>query len=312
MIETQFNEGGASGLGYSEIEPYLRCPKEYQLKAVRGIRRTSDTTPGYLALGTFVHAGRARWLASKQRTDDATWQAIIADVRKAREELEKPCDDETENTAMRYLQEYVEHWSVRPKADIVAVEHLLGPVSLDGSDDPLMNRTARLDDFGIYQEAGGMAIGECKTTSTSVADCVNQYTLHGQPILQKILWDMSPQGAPVYGSTRGTILDVIVKGYGGKRCKFARVFIETTARSQAWWLKGLIQTLKLRNQVDWNSNETRNVNNCTRLIGRGRVACEFRDLCQHGRGAAIDFSLKDGTPLINWKPTEGQLVHPWD
>ena len=59
-IETIFNEGGASGMGWSEIAAFLRCPREYQLSKVIGVVKPKQATPDYFAVGTMVHAGRAR------------------------------------------------------------------------------------------------------------------------------------------------------------------------------------------------------------------------------------------------------------
>lgn len=309
MINTQHNEGGPSGLGYSEIESYLRCPKEYQLAAVREVCRPTAQSPDYFAIGSFVHAGRARWFSCKQQTDDATWQQIRADVTKAREELPLPCSDEAEFTALRYLQEYVDHWSVRAKPDIVAVEHLLGPMRLEGA---ASERTARLDDFGFYPEAGGLAIGECKTTAAPISDCVNQYTLHGQPLLQRLLWDIAPQGAELYGAVRGMVLDVIQKGYAGRRCQFARIFVAADPRPLAWFKQELVRALDAKSGMTWDSKPERRITSCTRLVGKARVACHFRELCQHGRPAAIEYAFKSGGSLLEWKSVPGKETAPWD
>lgn len=310
LMTPQFNEGGPSGLGYSEIESYLRCPKEYQYEKIRGISRPTSSSPDYFAVGSFVHAGRARWFANKQRTDDETWQQIRADVQKTRESLPLPCSDDAERDALRYLQEYVDHWSVRPKPNIAAVEHLLGPVSLGDVSEPHLQRTARLDDFGFYPEAGGMAIGECKTTAAPISDCVNQYTLHGQPVLQKILWDLAPQGKDTYGEVRGTVLDVIQKGYGGRRCQFARIFIEIQPRVQSWWHAELTKALQQKAAMKYHSVVERRITSCTRLAGKARVACQFRDLCQHGESAAVQYVM-DGRGLHEWQGSDTD-PNPWD
>lgn len=304
-----FNEGGPSGLGFSEVESYLRCPKEYQYDKVRGIHRPTAQSPDYFAIGSFLHAGRARWLASKQDTSAEVWDLIKADVQKTREGLELPCSDDAERIALRYIQEYIDHWSVRPKPDIVAVEHMLGPVDISYGG---TTRTARLDDFGFYPEAGGLAIGECKTTSAAISDVANQYTLHGQPVLQKILWDTAPQGAATYGPVKGTVLDVVQKGYGGKRCQFARLFIPIQDRVAEWYKEALADEVSISRGVNWDSHTERRITSCTRLIGRGRVACPYRELCMYGKSAALEYAFKDGRPLTEWQPTEGQQVNPWD
>jgi hypothetical protein len=149
------------------VDAYLRCPKEYQFAKVRGMSKMQTNIPDYFAIGSFMHAGRARWFAQKFDTGDATWQLMRDDITKVRCDFKLPCNDSAETTALRYLQEYVDHWGVREKPQIVAVEHMLGPTELwPGMD--WTERTSRLDDFGFYPEAGGkLMIGELKTTAAS-------------------------------------------------------------------------------------------------------------------------------------------------
>lgn len=310
LQDVQFNEGGASGAGFSEIKPFLECPKAYQYGQVRGIYRPTSQTPDYFAVGGLVHAGRARWFADKQSTSAETWDRIRADVRSTREGYKLPVSEQAEVDALRYITEYVEHYSVRPKPNIVAVEHMLGPFKLGEAEGSA--RTARLDDFGFYPEAGGLAIGECKTSSAPISDAINQYTLHGQPVLQKILWDIAHQGAATYGPVKGIVMDIIQKGYAGKRCNFARIFVPVEERVQQWWQKWLLKALEGRNAVTWNSDEERRISSCTRLEGKARVACQFRELCMFGKSAALEYAMKDGTLLSQWQPSEGKETAPWE
>ena len=64
-IEPWLGEGGASTHGYHAIESYLVCPKEYQYDKVRKIRQPAAGTPDPFAIGSMLHAGRARWFANK-------------------------------------------------------------------------------------------------------------------------------------------------------------------------------------------------------------------------------------------------------
>lgn len=310
-FNTQWNEGGPSGQGWSEIEGYLRCPKEYQFAKVRAIRRLHANMPDYFAVGSFMHAGRARWFAEGMTTSDETWQKMRDDITKVRSDFELPCSDVAEATALRYLQEYVDHWSVREKPKIVAVEHMLGPTPLvDGDSDT--DRTARLDDFGFYPESGHrLVIGECKTTASAISDVANQYALHGQPHLQRILWDRAPQGAAMYGSVVGMVLDVIQKGYGGKRCSFGRLFVPVDQRSLAWFRTNLVAALKRKATVTWNSEEERRISSCTRLVGKARVGCEYRDVCQFGRQGVGGMAFKDGSLVSEWQD-DGSQAQPWN
>ncbi len=316
-IETMWNEGGPSGLGYSEIEAYLRCPKEYQLGAVRKMSRPLTNTPDYFAIGSFLHAGRARWMAEKFDLSDETWKKIIADIDATRSGFPLPSSELAYSMALRYMHEYVDHWSIREKPTIVAVEHMLGPVRIDfrtvetGVENT--ERTARLDDFGFYPEAGGkLMIGECKTTAGSIADVANQYTMHGQPALQQLLWALAPQGEATYGKVHGMVLDVIQKGSGGKRCEFARLAIDVPERLLVIVRHQLSEALKHKAQVTWDSQVERRITSCTRLIGKARIACAFRDVCLYGRAGTMGMTFEDGSPVPNWQPSEGKETAPWD
>lgn len=310
-IPTMWAEGGASGAGWSELEPFIICPKNYQFAGPRGITRPTGSTPDYFAVGSFVHVGRARWLATPADANrDDTWLQILADITKAREDMPLPCSETAEKDALRFITEYIEHWSVRERAKIVAVEHMLGPADLlDGADTA---RTARLDDFGFYPEANGaLCIGECKTTNASIDDVHQQYLLHGQPTLQRLLWDKAPQGAAVYGSVAGMVLDVVKKGYGGKRCEFARIFVPHDPHVQQWAERELATATAAKNKVVWDSEPERRITSCTRLIGKARIACPYRDLCMNGRQGALGYVFKDGRSITQWTPTEGQMTPPW-
>lgn len=303
LMTPQFNEGGPSGLGFSELKSVI-CDKMYQYEHVRKIYKPTAQTPDYFAEGSFVHAGRARWFAEKQSLSAGAWQKIVDDVDKTRTTLPLPCSDMAVRNALRYLTEYIEHYSVRPKPNIAAVEHLLGPFKLEGDNS---ERTARLDDWGFYEEAGGLAIGECKTTTT-LTDTLAEYTLHGQPVLQRILWDIAPQGAAMYGPAKGHILDVIQKGLGGKKCQFMRVFLPIPDRVLAWGKRTLISMLKRRALIGWDTDTERNFAGCTQLSGRARIPCQFQNLCMYGEAAALEYAFKDGTGLTEHT---GE-VKPWD
>lgn len=309
-INTIWSEGGPSGLGWSEVDAYLRCPKEYQFAKVRGMSKMQTNIPDYFAIGSFMHAGRARWFAQKFDTGDATWQLMRDDITKVRCDFKLPCNDSAETTALRYLQEYVDHWGVREKPQIVAVEHMLGPTELwPGMD--WTERTSRLDDFGFYPEAGGkLMIGELKTTAAPVSDVANQYTLHGQPLLQRLLWELAPQGGASHGPVGGMVLDIVQKGYGGKRCNFSRLVVPVDERPLAWFRSNLVEALEKKAQVGWNTDVERRISSCTRLVGKARVACEFRDVCQFGRQGVGGMAFEDGSLVSDWQKDD-KLVDPW-
>jgi len=304
-----FSDGGASGAGYSELAPYLRCPKEYQLQQIRGVTVPTSQERDYFVVGSLVHAGRNRWLARNCDLGDETWGLIKSDLTKVIEGYNLPVGRDVYDVGLRYVTEYVEHWSMRAKPRTLAVEYLLGPTTLDDEDGAEHARTARLDDISEYPETGGkLAIGELKTTGSSVADCVAEYTLHGQPILQRVLWDRAPQGKAVWGGVDLFVLDVVRKGYQGKRCEFARIPVQVTAQSLEWGSKWLRKAVKESRQVKWDSDVERRVSSCTRVSSGRRVPCQYRDLCQYGRSGTAGFRLADGSLLTEYT---GE-VKPWD
>lgn len=305
-------ESGPTQAGWHSIEAFLRCPKEFQFATVRGIRQPQTMTPEPLAVGALFHAGRARWFSLRFASDEKAWASITAAVQEEAANMRLPTSLAAEQRAMNLLNQYVDHYSKRVRPTPVAAEYLVGPASVDGTD-PFAMRTARLDDVSKYPEAGNkLCIGESKTTSTSVADTVNQYTLHGQPLLQILLWKHAPQGEAMHGPVAGVVLDVVVKPYGkNKKATFGRQFVPVSEHALAWYAQSLRGYLRAAAGVDWNAAAPRNVSACTRLIGRGRFACPFRDLCTHGRSAAAQYVLADGSALHQWKPSEGKEVAPW-
>ncbi len=305
-------KGGASEAGWHGIEKILLCEKEFQFNVVRGIHKPIEYTPDYFAVGSIFHAGRARWFSLKFETSSKAWKKIKQACEEEADVQQLPVTFKATKQALGYLTEYIEHYRVRPKPRPIAAEYLLGPAKFKPSDPFYMFRTAKLDDVSYYDEAGGkLCIGESKTTGAGIADCVNQYTLHGQPVLQYMLWKAAPQGEATYGPVAGTILDITKKGYGGKKCDFARVFIPFEERVLEWFHSSLAKKLQRAAEIGWDTTTDRNIAACTRMGGRGRVACSYRDLCMYGRAATIKYVMADGSSLAKWKPTEERKVAPW-
>jgi hypothetical protein len=297
-----WNPGGPSGAGWSEIAAYFRCPKEYQLAKVRGVSVPRTATPDYFFIGSAFHAGRAIWLARKCAMDSETDTAIDLEVVRIRAEYEEqglPVFGDAVTDVKRYLTEYREHYSMQSAPKTVAVEHLLGPTALTDDD---TQRTARLDDIGYYQEAGGvLCIGECKTGSGTPAQIANEYQLHGQPLLQWILWELAPQGAAQYGPLGAIVLDVVQKGYSGKRCKFARPVLRPEPHALTWYKKWLALAVKATRTMKPDDDVPRNITSCARpRLGLGGTtfgSCEFRDLCTFGAPASGMYVKRGGEPL---------------
>lgn len=308
--------GGPTEKGYHQFERWLRCAKEDQLSRVRRIVRPAEQTSDALAIGSFFHAGRAMWFRLGQKTDGKTWQKITEHIAKEADNLKRPNTGKALATATGYVKEYCNFWALRPSSrpTIKAIEYKLGPglFAPTESEDVNEMRTARLDDLGLYQEAGGkLVIGECKTTSGSINDVVSEYTLHGQIMLQQLLYKHTPQGQAKFGPISGTVLDICVKGYGGKRCQFAREFIPLRPVALQWFQRDLLVFLSRFSKTTWNTQTERRTTSCTRRYGRMLKACDYRELCMHGRSATGGYRFEDGRSLLTWKPEEGMQVHPW-
>lgn len=304
-------EGGASGLGWSNIESFLRCPKEYQFKILRGIGLPQSVTPDAFAVGGLFHAGRAYWFSVRFASTPETWNEVREVVRTESTKWNLPITSEAEARALNLLQAYMNYYVVREHADPVAAEYLLDATELL-SGNSTTQRTTRLDDVSRYPEAGGqLCIGEAKTTSESIAECIKQYSLHGQIMLQALLWKKHPLGETLHGPIAGTMLDVVKKPYGKKKPEFGRQLIPITDWQLAWFEQSMSQSLQESSAVTWNSNTQRNVHSCTRLISGRRLDCLYKPLCTHGRAAISQYVLADGTPLTAWKPEEGKETKPW-
>ena len=305
-------EAGPTEAGWHAIESFLRCPKAWQYENIRGIRIPEQFEQPAFTVGRMMHAGKAKWIANKFKTDEKTVQKVHAAVEGEMELGSLPSKPEALAYGRKYMTEYMAHWGIRPLPKPVATEYKLGPAAFAPDSPFFLYRTARLDDVSHYPEAGGaLCIGETKTTSDSIKSCVDQYTLHGQPLLQKLLWKYAPQGEAMHGPVAGVMLDVIKKGYGTDRSQFARVFLPITDRAVEWYQRSFAAQLRAASMVDWNADAPRNINGCTYMAGRARVACKYRDLCLHGRTASVKYTFADGTSLMQWKKP-GREVPPWD
>jgi hypothetical protein len=311
--EVLIGDSGPTSHGYHAIESFVRCGKEGQLRHIRGIRMPQAETPPHFAIGIIMHAGRKLWFGRGFRTDDAMWQEIKAEAEKECETQKLPVTADSMQKGLRYITEYIEHWSKFPKPRVKAVEHLVGPVAVT-SDAPDALRTARLDDVAAYAEAGwGNCIGEAKTTSASCNEVVRTYELHGQPLLQHVLYRLDQQqGAALLGPATGTMLDIIHKGYGKEKSKFMRAFVPVTEFAIQWFAKDMAKVVRRANKMTWNTDARRVTTSCMRAISGRAGGCEFKQLCLHGAAATGKYVMgEEGVSLKSWKPTEERKVPPW-
>jgi hypothetical protein len=304
--------GGPTEAGWHAIEMFLRCPKAYQYGPIRGIRKPLTQTPDHFAVGTLFHAMRARWFALKFASDKKAWRAILDTVKEAKSENDLPVSTDAEQRALQLMQLYMAHWLKLPRPEPVAAEYKVGPAPLQPGDPFFLFRTARLDDVSRYPEAGGaLAIGESKTTSTSINDTVRQYELHGQPLLQLALWRMCPNGEAKFGPVAGFVLDVSKKPYGNDKAAFGRVFVPVRPETIDWFIQSMRGYLRAAAAVDWDTEVPRNPQGCTFQAGRMRVDCDFKSLCRFGKSATIEYVQRGGQSLKAHKPLPGKEKMPW-
>lgn len=304
---------GATSAGWHSIEALWRCEKEYQYAKVRGITNPEAETPDPFTIGQMMHVGKGRWFSKRFPTDEAVLETIRDEMMDYATKAKLPMSVAAQRRALVYFTEYVEFWRMRPKPRVLAAEYDLGPAPVKAGDPFFLHRTARLDDVSYYAEAGGaLCIGESKTTSGTINDCIKQYKLHGQVAMQVALWKLAPQGEPMHGPVAGVILDVIQKGSGTEKSKFGRVLIEVPDRVVQWYVENLRHRLRIAAAMEWDSNASRNVTSCTRMVGRGRMACPYSELCLYGRSASAKYVLPGGKSLVQWKPTQSETVPPWE
>lgn len=316
MPEVVVGSSGPSQAGWHQVADFLDCMKRGQFKHIRGIRVPTVQQKPAFAVGSLVHAGRARWFGSAFKTDQKTIDAVHEAMKREARLSKEPMTAESERFALTIVDEYINFWSGRMNPEVGGIEYDLGPAPLQNGDPLWLMRTAKLDDFGKYAESGReLAIGELKTTSQGVAACVQEYTLHGQTMLQQWLWRVAKQGAAMHGPVKGTVLDIAVKGYGTKKPTFAREFIPFSEHQFEWFVDSLRGYLKAIVSIDANSSVPRNPVACTKQFDEGsreiRYPCEYRELCKWGKAKAIGYVDAKGNQLHRWQPSVEQQVPPW-
>lgn len=303
---------GASIAGWHNISTFVRCPQEYLFSQVRGISVPRTLMPDPLAIGTLFHEGRAHWFKSGFPMDTQYWERLKKYINKSADTSNPPMRVDAITRTLSYLSQYIAHWGMRAKPEPVVVEQEVGPAPLQKDDPFFLFRTFRPDDVSFYPEANGkLCIGELKTTSVGVDDAVNEYTLHGQTMLQYLIWRMAKNGEAKHGPVSHIMMDVVVKGYGKDKCTFGRHPLVITDYALNWYAQSMRGYLKAAQLVEYNTSVPRNITACTRLIGRARVPCQFRDLCQFGKSAANRYVDRDGLGLSNPKYKD-YPVKPWE
>lgn len=281
---------GPSVAGWHKAMTFLRCPQEYKFAEILGIKHKDKEDKMALQVGTLTHIGRAEWFASQFSKDPKQCSAAIT---KHIQTTGTPYRVDAEREAIRLVEAYVEHWRSKPLPLCRAVEYELGPAPLKEDDPFYAYRTARLDDLSIYPDADNkLCIGDLKTTSDSIAGCVNEYLQNGQFILYNILYKMAKEGQAVFGPIHGIMLDIETKEAVPK---FHREFITISAFQEQWFYWSMKGWLNAMSQVTNETPVPRNVTQCSRAVGRkGSFRCDFHDLCRHGGSRATLYRDREG------------------
>lgn len=279
---------GPSLAGFHKIVDFLRCPQEYKNKHVNGIEPKGKDEKAALQIGVLTHVGRATWFGSQFKcTIDDALESITKHVQQSGGTYKI----EVEREAQRLIAAYIEHWRSKPLPVCRAVEYDIGPAPLKEGDTFFQYRTARFDDLSNYPDAlNKLCIGDLKTTSDSIAGCVNEYRQHGQFILYSILYKMAREGQAVFGPIAGIMIDVETKE---KVPSFHRELITITQFQEQWFTASMHGWLKAAAQVSPTTPVPRNVTQCSRAVSRkGSYMCDYHPLCQYGSSHANQFVVK--------------------
>lgn len=295
---------GATFKGWHQIADFTKCPKEYQFAKVRGIRQKVPFLSEPLSIGLLVHAARAQWFYDEKNGD--VWREAMVEFYRQSEQQGSRLHPDALPIATACFEEYVNHWSIRPTPDVLAIEHELEPRPLVPNAPEWTWRGARLD--SVEKWRGKIYVGEMKTTATGQHRVHDIYLLNGQTLLQAALW--GPKEVERFGPLEGVLLDILIKPSGrrGPRCA-ARIALTVAqmAHALSWFRRDFTTWVMQSSLIDWNSTvERRPV--CMRSEG----PCQFRSVCLKGRAGSNMFVLQDDTPVADWKPKDGQHVPPWE
>lgn len=299
-------EMDSTSKGWSAIEAgAAHCWKEQQFGRVREMQLRGDTVEQHFSVGLALHAMRAQWLNDGYSGE--LWRKAGTGFIEAFNDKHprRPLHPRTKLISMKTFEGYVKHWRLLPKPEVLAVEYELEPRTLTKEAPPWAARTARLD--SVERWRGGIYIGECKSTSESANAVMDTYALNGQPLLYMALW--SEREAKRFGPLKGILYDVMKKATDTEHARFyprAVLPMAAVAHALTWFKKDFTTWVMQEHLIDWNASPERRMN-CMRPYG----PCKFRDICVRGRDGALAYEFKDGTPVLNWKPSPGKEVPPW-
>lgn len=209
---------GSSGQGYSELKD-IECEWRYAhiqsyLKRGVPVPTNGDEMEAFRA-GTYMHAGRAKWMVLGMKVDSDT-------VKQCQGWAKQDCIAQgysmPELTTLEYelmLLNYVNYWAIRVMPKPYAVELFLEfdfYVPNTSENNGSHKRTTRLDDLSFYPDVGGHCIGEFKTTY-DLSGALKFYNANNpQILLQQLIYQkcngIDNTVEQVHPTIKGTMVDI--------------------------------------------------------------------------------------------------------
>lgn len=281
-------KSGSSGLGYSELKD-IECEWRYahiRSYVDKGLPvPTNEDEQEAFRCGTYMHAGRAKWLVLGQKVDKET---ITICQQAAREDCLAQGYSMPELTTLEYelkLLNYVNYWAIRVMPKPYAVELFLefNFNLTPTTGDPLAQkyeRTTRLDDLSYYPDVGGHCIGEFKTTY-DLSGALKFYNGNNpQILLQQLIYNkhtiLNYINKTVNPTIKGTMVDIWDKG----RNRGTRQYIPINTAVLAKFEVFLIDTLRRRKEIIAFPNMAhRNYFVCNTFNDAYKSQCKFKERC---------------------------------
>jgi hypothetical protein len=304
---------GPTSAGSSNTSLIFRCPKYYQYQIVRKISVPAARNPPQFTVGNVFGAMRQKWFARKFDTSAKTMRKCFDAATEEAEKAKLPCKPEDVAFGRLLFDQYVQHYSIRPKPRPLAVEYEM-TAELGGAFESM--RTAKPDDIGYYPEAGGaLVMADAKTTSLDPGTLVREYELHVQPLQYFAVYRLAENGEAKWGPLKGLILDIVkkpdFKGGKDKKAKFYRPFIEYRQETVDEFVRSVTGYLTAASKIDWDSAPRRTYQ-CVKQYGRMLVDCPYKNLCRFGKSAAGGYVMENGRRLMTHKPEAGKESMPWE
>lgn len=270
---SRFLRPTATEWGHSKWETLEKCPKLFELRYRRGIRRTES--PRAASLGTVVHRGLAAayWRRmNPQRESDLPhdfWRTVINAGRE---------DEAIKLDAIRLVSEHQRFWADHDEGfdRVVAVEKL---VTTEVNGVPYSTR------YDLVAKKRHLPIIEDhKTTSRRMDNTGSEFAMSGQFMGMLAVW---PYVGPRPSSVR---VDFLVKT---QTPAFHRIGVPFTERQIERWKKDLRALYSDLKRYERSGRFPRRYSACVGRYG----FCEMFSICHGGTGLADEYYVPKGTNM---------------